>query len=81
MPYNLNLVMPFEILCEIGPLKETTLLQCSKSEGWLRTMIRVASTGEILVLLQFKCEMEIEREALLSDISAAFPKIIPFNTS
>ncbi|MEC8458299.1 MAG: 23S rRNA (uracil(1939)-C(5))-methyltransferase RlmD [Bacteroidota bacterium] len=56
--------------------RDLPFFNARSQEGWLRTMmIRVASTGEILVLLQFKCEMEIEREALLSDISAAFPKI------
>ena len=45
-------------------------------EGWLRTlMIRVASTAEVLVLIQFKCEMEQERESLLADVAAAFPEI------
>ena len=45
-------------------------------EGWLRTlMIRVASTAEVLVLIQFKCEMEQERESLLADVAAAFPQI------
>ncbi len=45
-------------------------------EGWLRTlMIRVASTAEVLVLIQFKCEMEQERESLLADVAATFPQI------
>jgi 23S rRNA (uracil1939-C5)-methyltransferase len=45
-------------------------------EGWLRTlMIRVASTSEVLVLIQFKCEMEQERESLLADVAVAFPQI------
>ena len=45
-------------------------------EGWLRTlMIRVASTEEVLVLIQFKCEMEQERESLLADVAASFPQI------
>ncbi|MDC1022455.1 23S rRNA (uracil(1939)-C(5))-methyltransferase RlmD [Schleiferiaceae bacterium] len=56
--------------------KDLPFFHARSQEGWLRTlMIRVASTGEVLVLIQFKCEMEQEREALLADVAAAFPKI------
>jgi 23S rRNA (uracil1939-C5)-methyltransferase len=45
-------------------------------EGWLRTMmIRVASSGQVLVVIQFKTELKAEREALLNDLAATFPEI------
>ena len=45
-------------------------------EGWLRTMlIRVSSTGEVLVVIQFKTELENERVALLDAMAEKFPEI------
>jgi 23S rRNA (uracil1939-C5)-methyltransferase len=45
-------------------------------EGWLRTMmIRVASTGDVLVVIQFRTELQAEREALLNDLVEVFPEI------
>jgi 23S rRNA (uracil1939-C5)-methyltransferase len=45
-------------------------------EGLLRTlMIRTASTGEIMVLLQFFEEDKINRELLLDHLSLKFPQI------
>jgi len=45
-------------------------------KGLLRTlMIRIASTGEIMVLIQFYSENREKREALLNFISAKFPQI------
>ncbi len=45
-------------------------------EGWLRTMmIRVASTGDVLVVIQFRTELKDEREALLNDLKENFPQI------
>ncbi len=45
-------------------------------EGFLRTlMIRTASTGEIMVLVQFFEENVAQRELLLNFISERFPKI------
>src|SRR6056300_1538927 len=45
-------------------------------EGWLRTlMIRVASTGEVLVVIQFKEEHAEAREALLKELDEKFPEI------
>ena len=45
-------------------------------EGWLRTMmIRVASTGDVLVVIQFRTELKEEREALLNDLTENFPQI------
>ena len=37
-------------------------------------MIRVASTGEVLVLIQFKTELQARR-SLIADPDAAFPQI------
>jgi 23S rRNA (uracil1939-C5)-methyltransferase len=46
------------------------------NEGLLRTlMIRTASTGEIMVLLQFFEEDKINRELLLDHLSLKFPQI------
>jgi 23S rRNA (uracil1939-C5)-methyltransferase len=45
-------------------------------EGLLRTlMIRTASTGEIMVLLQFYREDKAQREVLLNHIAEQFPQI------
>ena len=45
-------------------------------EGLLRTlMIRTASTGEIMVLLQFYKEDKLQRELLLNHIHETFPQI------
>lgn len=45
-------------------------------EGFLRTlMIRTASTGEIMVLIQFFEENQTQREALLNHLSDKFPEI------
>ena len=56
--------------------RDLPFFHARSQEGWLRTMmIRVASTGEVLVLIQFKTELQAEREALLADLDAAFPQI------
>jgi len=53
-----------------------TFFNARKHEGLLRTlMIRTASTGEIMVLLQFYKEDKTQRELLLNHIDAMFPKI------
>ena len=45
-------------------------------EGWLRTMmVRVASTGEAMVCIQFREELEDERIALLDAIVEEFPEL------
>ncbi|WP_333875940.1 23S rRNA (uracil(1939)-C(5))-methyltransferase RlmD [Flavobacterium sp.] len=45
-------------------------------EGLLRTlMIRTASTGEIMVLIQFYQEDKVQRELLLNHIYTTFPQI------
>ncbi len=47
-----------------------------KQEGFLRTlMLRIASTGEIMVLLQFFNEEEEKRTLLLDYIASEFPEI------
>ncbi|WP_343486795.1 23S rRNA (uracil(1939)-C(5))-methyltransferase RlmD [Allomuricauda sp. d1] len=47
-----------------------------KQEGLLRTlMIRTASTGEIMVLIQFYENHKEHREALLNHLKKAFPEI------
>ena len=47
-----------------------------KQEGFLRTlMIRTASTGELMVLLQLFHEDEKNRELLLDAVNAQFPEI------
>ncbi len=47
-----------------------------KQEGFLRTlMLRIASTGEIMVLLQFFNEDEEKRTLLLDYIASEFPEI------
>jgi len=38
-------------------------------------MVRVASTGEVLVVIQFKTERKDDREALLTELAAKFPEI------
>lgn len=45
-------------------------------DGWLRTlMIRVTQLGEVLVVVQFRTELEAEREALLEELIQTFPQI------
>jgi 23S rRNA (uracil1939-C5)-methyltransferase len=47
-----------------------------EQSGLLRTiMLRIASTGEIMVVIQFFKEDKIKREALLNALSKAFPQI------
>ena len=45
-------------------------------EGLLRTlMIRISSTGEIMVVIQFFSDDKVKRELLLNTLSEKFPKI------
>lgn len=45
-------------------------------EGWLRTMmIRVTTTKQVLVLIQFRSELETERKGLLDALLEKFPEI------
>ncbi len=53
-----------------------TFFNARNHEGLLRTlMIRTASTGEIMVLIQFYREDKAQRELLLNHIYTAFPQI------
>ena len=55
---------------------ELTFFNPRNHEGFLRTlMIRTASTGEIMVLLQFFEEQKANRELLLDHIANCFPEI------
>ena len=55
---------------------DMTFFNARNHEGLLRTlMIRTASTGEIMVLLQFFKEDKTQRELLLNHIHATFPQI------
>ncbi len=55
---------------------ELSFYNARKQEGFLRTlMIRISSTGEIMVLVQFFYENEEKRTLLLDYISAEFPQI------
>jgi 23S rRNA (uracil1939-C5)-methyltransferase len=56
--------------------KELSFFNPRDHEGFLRTlMIRTASTGEIMVLIQFFEEQKQNRELLLNFISERFPEI------
>ncbi len=47
-----------------------------KQEGFLRTlMLRISSTGEIMILIQFFNEDEEKRKLLLDYIASEFPKV------
>ncbi|MGL2965769.1 23S rRNA (uracil(1939)-C(5))-methyltransferase RlmD [Flavobacterium sp. XGLA_31] len=53
-----------------------TFFNARNHEGLLRTlMIRTASTGEIMVLIQFYQEDKAQRELLLNHIDETFPQI------
>ncbi|NBU80441.1 MAG: 23S rRNA (uracil(1939)-C(5))-methyltransferase RlmD [Flavobacteriaceae bacterium] len=53
-----------------------TFFNARNHDGLLRTlMIRTASTGEIMVLIQFFQEDKIQRELLMNHIHAMFPQI------
>ncbi|MBP2832808.1 23S rRNA (uracil(1939)-C(5))-methyltransferase RlmD [Aquimarina sp. U1-2] len=55
---------------------ELPFYNARKQEGFLRTlMIRIASTGEIMVLVQFFYEHQEKRELLLEYIASEFPEI------
>jgi len=55
---------------------DMTFFNARNHEGLLRTlMIRTASTGEIMVLIQFYKEDKAQRELLLDHIYATFPQI------
>ena len=55
---------------------DMTFFNARNHEGLLRTlMIRTASTGEIMVLLQFFKEDKAKRESLLNHIAEQFPQI------
>jgi 23S rRNA (uracil1939-C5)-methyltransferase len=55
---------------------ELDFFNARNHEGLLRTlMIRTASTGEIMVLVQFYKENKAQRELLLNHIYATFPQI------
>jgi 23S rRNA (uracil1939-C5)-methyltransferase len=61
---------------EFAVEKELTFFNARNHEGLLRTlMIRTASTGEIMVLLQFFEENKAQREMLLDFIFEKFPEI------
>jgi len=56
--------------------RDLPFFQPRSQEGWLRTMmVRVASTGEVLVVIQFKEERKDDREALLAELVTQFPQI------
>lgn len=56
--------------------RDLPFFNARSQEGWLRTMmIRVASTGQVLVVIQFKNDLPEEREALLEELATAFPQI------
>jgi 23S rRNA (uracil1939-C5)-methyltransferase len=53
-----------------------TFFNARSHEGLLRTlMLRTASTGEIMVLIQFYREDKVQRELLLNHIAEQFPQI------
>jgi 23S rRNA (uracil1939-C5)-methyltransferase len=55
---------------------DMTFFNARNHEGLLRTlMIRTASTGELMVLLQFFKEDKAQRELLLNHIHTTFPQI------
>ena len=61
---------------EFAVENDMTFFNARNHEGLLRTlMIRTASTGEIMVLLQFFQEDATQRELLLDYIDATFPQI------
>lgn len=56
--------------------RDLPFFHARSQEGWLRTMlIRVSSTGEVLVVIQFKTELENERIALLDAMAEKFSEI------
>ena len=56
--------------------RDMPFFNARSQEGWLRTlMIRVASTGEVLVVIQFKEEHAEAREELLKELAGKFPEI------
>ena len=56
--------------------RDLPFFNARSQEGWLRTMmIRVASTGQVLVVIQFKNDLPDQREALMNDLAEAFPQI------
>ena len=61
---------------EFAVKNEMPFFNARNHEGLLRTlMIRTASTGEIMVLLQFFKEDKVQRELLLEYINQTFPQI------
>ena len=61
---------------QIATVNNITFFNARNHTGLLRTlMIRTASTGEIMVLLQFFQEDKAQRELLLNHIYATFPQI------
>ncbi|HCY25251.1 MAG TPA: 23S rRNA (uracil-5-)-methyltransferase RumA, partial [Cryomorphaceae bacterium] len=56
--------------------RDLPFFHARSQEGWLRTMlIRVSSTGQVLVVIQFKTELENERIALMDAMAEKFPEI------